>query len=710
MLILKNNGALIASLKIRLASAKQTNDLEFYTSYYDGPSSSYGDSHGNTNGTASVLMVGPTIGQYRQIKYITVYNGDTQLTSIVLEVNKTDGLSTELTRVLSLNLDTGDTLIYTENDGFKVVDSNGKLKVTVAVGGGGGGGGGIALVAGANTVSNGSVAFQNTGGVSFGLFGTVLTASAPPTHFSAGTSAGGLANVVFNNANGIGFGLNGNTITASHNAITSQSLQPAINTISAGTAAVTNGQVIFSNSNGLSFGLDGNTLTASYTVPSTAAFQASSLMTNYLGTLATQSFRHTSADSQLFFASNSSNLQATSLMNNYLATAATQSFRHTSADSQLIFNSQSSNLQATSLMTNYLGTGYNTHTHSQYLTTAMLSNAATISNIKVSGGTSSAVLSAITFDNAGGVSFGLNGSVITASAPAAVASPINFSASNASANLGSVMFGNANGVSFGLAGSTVTASVNAGGGGVVALSKYPAYNFGMAYSAVNSGTTGNTGGSTQVSASGFLASIALGNDLHFSQMIHEHSISATIAGTGSATLGHQLGIYTLNGNSVLSLMSSFQNVMFMSQNSVTARTHHWYWGNNSNANSSSLAGNVSASFSGARAMLLNNSLATLNAGNYYLAYLHTMRTTGSALYYQSSAAFATGSLTTQGVMVGGNSSSRPYGFGGVFSTTANLSSIAVPFMPVSIHTSVITHSGGSSQWRVPYIVMQKSIT
>lgn len=61
--------------------------------------------------------------------------------------------------------------------------------------------------------------------------------------------------------------------------------------------------------------------------------------------------------------------------------------------------------------TNYQSSG-------AYLTTAMASNAATISNIKVSAGASSANLSALTFSNSNGVSFGLSGSTITASVDA----------------------------------------------------------------------------------------------------------------------------------------------------------------------------------------------------------------------------------------------------------------------------------------------------
>ncbi len=148
-----------------------------------------------------------------------------------------------------------------------------------------------------------------------------------------------------------------------------------------------------------------------------------------------------------------------------------------------------------------------------YITTAMQSNAATISNVNLSAGTTSNNLSAFVFSNSNNVSFGLNGSTVTAtiSVPAqsvqtigayvvgnttgqsssttfdartvsisgagnvsvgysgsnlvisggtAAPSPVNFSAGTTSGNLGSVVFSDSNGVSWGLNGSTVTATVS----------------------------------------------------------------------------------------------------------------------------------------------------------------------------------------------------------------------------------------------------------
>ena len=196
-------------------------------------------------------------------------------------------------------------------------------------------------------------------------------------------------------------------------------------------------------------------------------FQQTSLMTNYLGTGATQSFRFTSNDSQLLFTSqsslfqatsdnslslgtsytshthsqyintsNSSLFQQTSLMTNYLGTAATQSFRFTSNDSQLVFTSQSSLFQQTSATsaitsnafpsaqtTKFAGTGTTLNGTNVSLSATLNSiglrldasvAAPGAASLNVSAGTTSANLTALTFANGNGVSFGLNAGTITA--------------------------------------------------------------------------------------------------------------------------------------------------------------------------------------------------------------------------------------------------------------------------------------------------------
>ena len=167
-------------------------------------------------------------------------------------------------------------------------------------------------------------------------------------------------------------------------------------TISAGTATATLGQVIFANSNGVTFGIDGQTITASVGA-------AGGGLTNINVSAGTTS----------------NNLSALTLSNS----------------NGVSFGLNGSVITAT-VQTNYL-------------TTAMLSNAATISNINVSAGTTSNNLSAVTFNNANGITFGLNASTITASHDGLTSqSGQAFSAGGGSSAFQTLSFSNANGISF----------------------------------------------------------------------------------------------------------------------------------------------------------------------------------------------------------------------------------------------------------------------
>lgn len=102
-------------------------------------------------------------------------------------------------------------------------------------------------------------------------------------------------------------------------------------------------------------------------------------------------------------------------------------------------------------------------------------NAATISlsggtvsaaPVNFSAGTASGNLGSVVFSNSNNVSFGLDGSTITASASIATSlSNINLSAGSTSNNLSAAVFSNSNNVSFGLNGSTITASATFSGAG-----------------------------------------------------------------------------------------------------------------------------------------------------------------------------------------------------------------------------------------------------
>lgn len=125
--------------------------------------------------------------------------------------------------------------------------------------------------AGTTSGNLGSVVFSNSNGVSFGLNGSTITASAAGgggggAALSAGTQSVNTGTVVFSNSNGITFGMSGSSrITASHNGITQQSTQPVA-------VSGSNGSFVFStlslgSSNGAHFYTTNGSIVASYTVP-----------------------------------------------------------------------------------------------------------------------------------------------------------------------------------------------------------------------------------------------------------------------------------------------------------------------------------------------------------------------------------------------------------------------------------------------------------
>lgn len=122
-----------------------------------------------------------------------------------------------------------------------------------------------------------SLSFSNANGVSFGIVGSTLTASAAgggggvALYDGANSITSGTAR--FTNANGVSFSINGQTISASvqtnyqsQGAYLTTAMQSNAATISninvsAGAASANLSAVVFSNSNGISFGLNGSTVT-----------------------------------------------------------------------------------------------------------------------------------------------------------------------------------------------------------------------------------------------------------------------------------------------------------------------------------------------------------------------------------------------------------------------------------------------------------------
>lgn len=198
-----------------------------------------------------------------------------------------------------------------------------------------------------------------------------------------------------------------------------------------------------------------------------------------------------------------------------------------------------------------------------------------LSNVNISAGTTSGNVSAVTFSNANNVSFGFDGSNVTASASvASTQGSINFSAGTTSGNLQSVVFSNSNGVSFGLNGSTITASAAAGGS--INISAGTTSNNLTAFTLSNSNGIAFGLNASTVTAALSLKSYSNGqpvtaltggqNTLFFEPVVVPYNITATnllflasVSNHSSNVSGGfslSAALYTLNGGTALSLASS----------------------------------------------------------------------------------------------------------------------------------------------------------
>ena len=202
----------------------------------------------------------------------------------------------------------------------------------------------------------------------------------------------------------------------------------------------------------------------------------------------------------------------------------------------------------------------------------------------------------------------------------------NIAVAGSTVTSGTVVFSNANGVSFGIAGQTLTASAAGGGGGGVTMSAYPEFPLAISSSSIVSGTSG--AGST--TAALYMCPMMLDNPIAYREVEFIMSHGALSAGTGSCTVGYHLGIYTLNADTAFSLVTSYSGAAYISQNSATAQTVFTYWGSNSTVTNATTqtSGNISAAYmtAGLRDVKLADNLTdTLAAGTYYVAQCVTMR-------------------------------------------------------------------------------------
>lgn len=546
-------------------------------------------------------------------------------------------------------------------------------------------------------------------------------------NISAGSTSNNLTNFEFNNANGVSFGLNGSTITASHNALTSQSNQAA----SAANGSFTFQTLPFADSNGISFstgtqGIFATVKTDYLTSQSNQAFSAqggsSAFQTlvftnsngisfsNTNGSVWASHNGLTSQSNQALSGSNGSfafqtatfgNLNGVSFYTSNGSMVASHNALTSQSNQQISAFAVSNTTQSTSGLLNatnlsFQGAGGVSVGISNG--SVVVSGATGGGGGTISAGANSVALGQVVFSNSNGVSFGLNGSTITATVtPGAAAGIAAISGGTTQATSGTLVFSNSNNVSFGLDGNTMTATVSAPP--IYTASRWPLSPLPLAASAHINGTTTTTAGGSRTGMTVHVAPFFINEYVSFDQVMAQISFTGS-AGTWSQTGGLMWGLYTNNAGT-LSSVSTWMIGHVLSQGSATAYTQNWWWGSNSTSNSSQTSGNVSGSFARVNNVLLATGASSITPGNYYLvcggSISSNAGSAGFSFYHISQ------SLSTGGSMWGTNVSRVNDKFLGIHTYTVSSNAAHIMCLPAAISSNSISGTGGSSQLRFPVI-------
>lgn len=119
--------ATTSSLEVLLAGAIATNQLPFVTSYADLTTTTFtaGSLTGQSNSTTAVTIVAaPGASTQRQVKSINVFNADTVSATVTIRYNE----NSTFRIIVKATLATGESLIYTQDAGWQVIQANGGIK------------------------------------------------------------------------------------------------------------------------------------------------------------------------------------------------------------------------------------------------------------------------------------------------------------------------------------------------------------------------------------------------------------------------------------------------------------------------------------------------------------------------------------------------------------------------------------------------------
>lgn len=508
-----------------------------------------------------------------------------------------------------------------------------------------------------------TLSISGAGIASVGYSGNALVISVPSAgalvNFSGGTTSGNLGSLVFTNANGVSFQLNGSTLSGSVAAQSAQT-QSNIQAISAGTTSANTGALIFSNSNGVSFGLNGQTMTASV-APGGAAISAAGSSQN-AGTLV---FSNSNGVS---FGMNGSTITAS-------ASGAGASVSIYGI-SQTTGQSSSSNYALSALSFG----GYGVISIGQSGGTIQISGPGTtnFANMSISAGTTSGSLGSLVFSNSNGVSFGLNGSTITASA-AGGGGGVAIAASNSTFTSGTVVMSAAggaltisNGAQSALFSVPAVSSISATGALSVSVNgstiSLGAPNYGTLSYWDNDVSQGSAGASQFGLGSVMLQPLTIGANLSVSALRQfvSGSFSSSSNSSYAGTLTVRAGLYTLNGSTLSQASSGSQTFAFT---------------NTSN--------NSTGSLSGIRGVTIPFN-ANLTPGNYWLGLWSSSASANANWFTLSNVVQSQGAAVFSGNFAAASTVTAQQALGyGLWSTTSTN-------LPASIGLSHITGTNANN--------------
>lgn len=113
-------------LELVLAAPVTTTELDFVATYVDLTPTSFisAEQDGLSDGDTPVALVDPPAAStQRQVKYISVCNRDDSLADVTLQYNNNG----DVRKLLTVALAPGSTLVYTDGEGFRVIDSTGRI-------------------------------------------------------------------------------------------------------------------------------------------------------------------------------------------------------------------------------------------------------------------------------------------------------------------------------------------------------------------------------------------------------------------------------------------------------------------------------------------------------------------------------------------------------------------------------------------------------